>query len=199
MLIDRSLAAQTEFVTSATNGAAAPTTSSDTVTGDAAPAAETVDINVDAEIQARIARIDKFTNPNEPDSLKWAEEEKAKLRRLQKQGDQDFAKERLTSQTSNLDKALPIRRERAEKRKRDTNDEESARRGLGRGRRGEGGSRDDRRHHPYRNDRRNDRRPQKSGGGGGGGGGRGRKTGEAPEWMNEKDRAAAEARKNRFV
>ena len=148
-----------------------------------------MEVDVDAELQARIARIDKFTNPGDPDSLKWAEEEKAKIMRLQKSDSGGFAKEKLSSQATTIASALPERREKGEKRRRG-NDEGAARRGGRTSGRGD----DPHRHHPYRGHRggnRGDRRPQNSGGA------QREKTGS--NWMTDNDRAAAEARKNRFA
>jgi SAP domain-containing ribonucleoprotein len=141
---------------------------------------ETTDL--EAEIAKRKARAAKFgikEGEEDPDALEAIQ----KLERAKKFNESDGA-------INKLDTALP---ERREKRRRDGGDERGGdfkRRG-GRGGRNFGGRRG------------GDRGPRRDGGGdrrgpreersGGGGGGRG------GSWMNESDRRAAEARKNRFA
>lgn len=130
---------------------------------------------ISAELEKRLARIDKYVNKSDPADVARAEEEKAKLMRLAKFKDTSTeSASDIHNPKGMLDSVLPEKRER--KRGRGEQDGERG----GKRRRG-GGGRDG-------GDRRN-------GGGernGGGGGDRG-------NWMSEKDREAAKRRAERFA
>lgn len=134
---------------------------------------------ISAELEKRLARIDKYVNKSDPADVARAEEEKAKLLRLAKFKDTSTeSASDIHNPKGMLDSVLPEKRER--KRGRGEQDGERG----GKRRRGGGGG-------GGGGERRNGGGEQRNGGGGRGG--------DRGNWMSDKDREAAKRRAERFA